>query len=105
MWLYKLKQGWGAPRPLLFVHGGGAVQFPDRPAVHWRDCLSPAPNLASTEASPRYDSVRLAVPTFGGNGAKMLPAGGGVMGRMHSKPQGFSTQPITQPGRQHVSSQ
>ena len=40
-----LKQGWGAPRPLLSVLGGGAAQSPDRPAEHWRNCLPPAPNL------------------------------------------------------------
>ena len=55
--------------------------------------------------APRYDTARLTVPTFGGNGAETLPAGGGVTGRMHSKLQGFSTQPITQPGRQRVSTQ
>ena len=35
------KTGGGAPKPLLYVHGGGAVLFPDRPAVHWRNCLTP----------------------------------------------------------------
>ena len=28
------KTGGGAPRPLLYALGGGAVQFPGRPAEH-----------------------------------------------------------------------
>ena len=37
-------------------------------------------------------------------GPKCVVTGGGTTGRMHSKPQGFSTQPIVQPAHQHVSS-
>ena len=38
-------------------------------------------------------------------GPKCAVTGGGATGRMHSKPQGFSTQPIAQPAHWHVSSQ
>ena len=38
-------------------------------------------------------------------GPKCVVTGGGATGRMHSKPQGFSTQLTAQPAHQHVSSQ
>ena len=67
-----LKQGGGAPKPLLYVHRGGAAQFPDRPAVHRRDCLTPCTQSGpACGLAPRYDTVRLAVPAFGGSGAEM----------------------------------
>ena len=72
-----LKQGGGAPKPLHNVHGGGAVQFPDCPAVHRRNCLTPRAQSGSAHGlTPRYDTARLAVPAFGGSGAEMRSDGG-----------------------------
>ena len=72
-----LKQGGGAPKPLLYVHGGGAAQFPDCPAMHRRNCLAPRTQSGPAHGlAPRYDMVRLAVPAFGGSGAEMRSDGG-----------------------------
>ena len=72
-----LKQGGGAPKPLLYVHGGGAAQFPDRPAVHRRDCLTPCAQSGPAHGlTPRYNTARLAVTAFGGSGAEMRSDGG-----------------------------
>ena len=77
LWLQNTKTGGGAPKPLLYVHGGGAAQFPDRPAVHRRNCLTPRTQSGSAHGpTPRYDTVRLAVPAFGGSGAEMRSDGG-----------------------------
>ena len=97
--LKRLKQGGGAPKPLLYVHGGGAAQFPDHPAVHLEELSYTVHPIWAGHQGQRLGMTRSDCLSqhLGAVGPKCAVTGGGTAGRLHSKPLGFSTQPAVQP--------
>ena len=101
-----LKQGGGLQDPYSSCMGVGQCSFLTAQLYTEGTVSHRAPNLVRP-AGRRLGMTRSdwLSQHLGVMGLKCVVTGGGATGRMHSKPQGFSTQPIAQPAHQHVSSQ
>ena len=101
-----LKQGGGLQNPYSMCTGVGRRSLLTTQPCIEGTVLRRVPNLGQ-HMGQRLGTTRpdWLFQHLGVVGPKCVVTGGGAMGCMHSKPQGFSTQPIAQPAHQHVSSQ